>query len=127
MNKRGSDVREAVGRIAVIICLLLVLSTMAAWLLSQETADGLYEAALLKKEAEGDLQGAIQLFQKILKTYPDKREVAAKAQFQIGLCYEKSTDAINTGSNPVLTTMSKRYSESLIQDLNNGFARVGQR
>ena len=32
-----------------------------------------------------------------------------------------------TGSNPVLTTMSKRYSVSLIQDLNNGFARVGQR
>lgn len=73
----------------LVICFVLSLSGMAAWLLSQETAEGLYEAALLKKEAQGDLQGAIQLFQKILKTFPDKREVAAKAQFQIGICYEK--------------------------------------
>ena len=31
------------------------------------------------------------------------------------------------GSIPVRTAMSKRYSESLTQDLNNGFARCGQR
>jgi Tol biopolymer transport system component len=71
------------------VFLALCISGMAARLLGQETAEGVYEAALLKKEAEGDLQGAIQLFQKILKTFPSKREVAAKAQFQIGICYEK--------------------------------------
>ena len=31
---------------------------------------------------------------------------------------QNPSDHMVTGSNPVLTTMSKRYSESLIQDLN---------
>ena len=71
-----------------VLLFLTVLATTAQ-LRSQETAEGLYEAALLKKEAIGDLQGAIQLFQKILKQFPEKRDIAAKAQFQIGACYEK--------------------------------------
>jgi len=35
--------------------------------------------------------------------------------------------SVRTGSNPVLTTMSKRYSESLVQDLNNGLAECLRR
>jgi Tol biopolymer transport system component len=57
--------------------------------LSQESAEQLYEAALFKKEAEGDLEGAIKIFQKIIAEFPENRTMAAKAQFQIGLCYEK--------------------------------------
>jgi len=57
--------------------------------LSQESAEELYEAALFKKEAEGDLQGAIQLFLKITTKFSENRKVAAKAQLQIGMCYEK--------------------------------------
>jgi len=57
--------------------------------LSQESAEQLYEAALFKKEAEGDLEGAIQLFQKIIAQYPENRKMSAKAQLQIGKCLEK--------------------------------------
>jgi len=57
--------------------------------LSQESAEQLYEAALFKKEADGDLQGAVQLFLKIITDFPDNRKIAAKAQLQIGICYEK--------------------------------------
>ncbi len=57
--------------------------------LSQQSAEDLYQAALLKKEAEGDLSGAIKIFQDILTKFPDKRDVAAKAQLQIGVCHEK--------------------------------------
>src|SRR4030042_5271286 len=57
--------------------------------LSQQSAEDLYQSALLKKEAEGDLNGAIKVFQDILAKFPDKRDIAAKAQLQIGLCYEK--------------------------------------
>ncbi len=57
--------------------------------LSQESADELYEAAVFKKEAEGDLQGAIQIFLKVIAKFPENRKVAAKAQLQIGICYEK--------------------------------------
>jgi Tol biopolymer transport system component len=99
---------------------------MGAWLLGQETAEGVYEAALLKKEAEGDLQGAIQIFQKILKTFPDKREVAAKAQFQIGVCYEKlgTAEAIkayelvlkNYADQPQLVTAARERLAALKQE-----------
>ncbi len=56
---------------------------------SQQTADDLYQAAMLKKEAEGDLAGAIRIFQEILAKFSDKRDVAARAQLQIGLCHQK--------------------------------------
>ncbi|MBN2408517.1 MAG: PD40 domain-containing protein [Candidatus Aminicenantes bacterium] len=55
----------------------------------QQSAEELYQTALLKKEAEGDLSGAIKLFQDIIAKFPDTRDVAAKAQLQIGVCYEK--------------------------------------
>ena len=80
------------SRVAAAVCLailaLMCLGFSQAALVPQ-SADDLYESGLLKKEAEGDLNGAIQLFQRVLKTFPQNREVAAKALLQIGICYEK--------------------------------------
>lgn len=56
---------------------------------SQQTAGELFERALYTEEAKGDLQKAIELYQKILEQFPENREVAALAQLHIGLCYEK--------------------------------------
>ncbi len=56
---------------------------------SQQTAGELFEKALYMEEAKGDLQKAIDFYQKIIKQFPENREVAAKAQLHIGLCYEK--------------------------------------
>jgi Tol biopolymer transport system component len=56
---------------------------------SQESAEQLYEAAIFKKDTEGDLQGAVQLFLKVITKFPENRKVAAKAQLQVGICYEK--------------------------------------
>jgi len=56
---------------------------------SQQTAGELFERALYIEEAKGDLQKAIELYKKILKQFPENREVAAMAQLHIGLCYEK--------------------------------------
>lgn len=72
---------------AVSLIMVFLLPSQEA--LSQESAEQLYEAALFKKEAEGDLQGAVQLFIKIITDFPDSRKMAAKAQLQIGICYEK--------------------------------------
>ena len=49
----------------------------------------LLRTALEKEEVDGDLQGAIDLYGKIITEYGDHRAVAAKAQLHIGLCYEK--------------------------------------
>lgn len=56
---------------------------------AQQSAEELYQAALLKQEAEGDLNGAIKLLEDLIAKFPDKRDVAARAQLQIGACYEK--------------------------------------
>ncbi len=56
---------------------------------AQQSAEELYEAAILKKEADGDLEGAVKLFREILASFPDNRGIAAKAQLQIGMCHEK--------------------------------------
>jgi Tol biopolymer transport system component len=48
-------------------------------------------AAISKETVEGDLKGAIALYEQIVKT--GSRAVAARAQVRIGQCYEKLGDA----------------------------------
>ena len=55
----------------------------------QQSAEQLYKSGLYEEEVGGDLQKAIGIYQDILKRLPDNREIAAKAQLHIGLCYEK--------------------------------------
>ena len=49
----------------------------------------LFEKATFTMETKGDLQGAIALFEEIVRKYPNERDYAAQALLQIGLCYEK--------------------------------------
>src|SRR4030042_4741164 len=55
----------------------------------QQSAEQLYKSGLYEEEVGGDLQKAIEIYQDILKRFPDNRGIAAKAQLHIGLCYEK--------------------------------------
>ncbi len=55
----------------------------------QEAAAEQFEKALYYEDVQGDLQKAIELYEQILKQFPENREIAAKAQLHIGLCYEK--------------------------------------
>jgi Tol biopolymer transport system component len=84
--------RKTIGWMAVLLAAFLVSAFAGAYVTSDpspQSAEELYQAALLKKEAEGDLGGAIKLFQSIIVKFPDNKDVAAKAQLQIGACYEK--------------------------------------
>jgi Tol biopolymer transport system component len=67
----------------------IVLLILFVDLSSQQTSEELFEKALYMEEAQGDLQKAIELYEQILKQFPENREIAAKAQLHIGLCYEK--------------------------------------
>jgi len=87
MHQRKTIVGMAVLFAAILVSALAV--DFAPPDSSQQPAEQLYQAALLKKEAEGDLNGAIKLFQDLIVKFPDKRDVAARAQLQIGACYEK--------------------------------------
>jgi Tol biopolymer transport system component len=71
----------------IIVAAVVLVSFQHA--LAQESAEDLYQAALFKKNADGDLEGAIELFNKVLKEFPDNRKACAQAYLQLGMCYEK--------------------------------------
>lgn len=72
--------------VGIAFALIFVLAFSAYF---QQSAAQLYQSALYKEEVEGELQEAINIYEKIIKEYPESYPVAAKAQFHIGLCYEK--------------------------------------
>jgi len=73
-----------------IVCVGLVL--VVAFVLAgagQQSAEQLYKTGLYEEEVGGNLQKAIEIYQDILKRFPDNRGIAAMAQLHIGLCYDK--------------------------------------
>lgn len=69
----------------LIICLL----TLTAVKGQNNEPEKILNTAIYQEEVNGDLQKAIGLYQKIVTSFPENRRIAAKAQFHIGLCYEK--------------------------------------
>lgn len=57
-----------------------------------DSAELLFEEAIHKEVADGDLEGAIELYKQVLDRFPDNRAVAAKALFQMAQSYEKLGD-----------------------------------
>jgi Tol biopolymer transport system component len=72
---------------AVFLTVMVLISFQHAF--TQESAEDLYQTALFEKNVDGDLEGAIEIFNKILKEFTDNRKICAQAQLQIGICYEK--------------------------------------
>jgi len=54
-----------------------------------QTGEDLFQKALRLERNEGKMIEAIELYKAILKQYPGNRELAAEAQFHVGLCYEQ--------------------------------------
>ncbi|MCX6226732.1 MAG: tetratricopeptide repeat protein [Bacteroidia bacterium] len=67
----------------------LYLVCIAAGAMAQQTAGQRFEKALYLEEVNGKLQQAIDQYQLILKEYPANREIIAKTQLHLGICYEK--------------------------------------
>ena len=76
--------RSFLGVLLLTISFGLILAASA-----QQSAQELYEAAVFKKDADGDMKGAIKIFREIVERFPNNQEIAAQAQLQIGICYEK--------------------------------------
>lgn len=72
--------------ILITICLVYMTVSISV---AQETGGELYERAILLKEGEGDLDGALALFKRIVDEFSSNRPLSAKALFQIGVCQEK--------------------------------------
>ena len=73
-------------KVLISAMLFLVLGTGTT--LAQNGYD-LFQQALVQERVHGDLKEAIQLYQRIVETHANHRDLAAKALLQIGQCYEK--------------------------------------
>jgi len=67
---------------------LAMLALSARVLLSQNAQD-LYQKALSHEKIQGNLEQAIAIYQKVIAGAGTDRALAARAQYHIGLCYEK--------------------------------------
>ncbi|MFH1765204.1 MAG: tetratricopeptide repeat protein, partial [Gemmatimonadota bacterium] len=77
------------GLLAVFALGALGLLLTAAPVLGQETAEELYQAGLYQEEVQGNLEQAIEIYERIVEDFPSSRSVAANALMHIGLCHEK--------------------------------------
>jgi len=67
---------------------VLIVFIFAAALLAQSPSQ-LFQQALLKENGEGDLAAAVAIYEKIAGDETADRALRAKAQLQIGICWEK--------------------------------------
>src|SRR5688572_14990191 len=75
----------------VVAVVLFAASTFAVPASAQRVTDGqlLLREALHKQQVEGDLAGAIKIYQQIVTTRKDDRATTATALFELANCYEK--------------------------------------
>ena len=76
------------SRIFIFVFLALALVILSSAYI-QQSAEQLYQSGLYKEEVEGELEGAIAIYERILKDFSGNRATAAKALYHIGMCYEK--------------------------------------
>ena len=71
------------------LCFLAMAATLVASGAAAQSGHDLFQQALVKERAEGNLQEAIDLYERIAREFPDDHALAAKALVQMGQCYEK--------------------------------------
>ena len=81
-------------RITIVLLAFLCCVTAADRAVAQNGRD-LFQQALVKERAEGDLRGAIAIYERITHDFTADRPLAADALVQLGQCYERlgSTEA----------------------------------
>jgi tetratricopeptide (TPR) repeat protein len=74
-------------------CILTIILSISLFLgcyrSSAQTAKELLPKAIQLEEVRGELEEAIEIYQTIVDEHSDNRQIAAKAQLHIGMCYEK--------------------------------------
>ena len=58
-------------------------------LVTAQNGNDLLQQGLAKERANGDIQGAIKIYERIVKEFQSNRPLVAKATLQLGAAYEK--------------------------------------
>ena len=82
-------------RVVAAIAVAASLTLLGAVPVLAQSGHDLFQQALVKERADGDLRGAIDLYERIVGEFSEDRALSAKALVQMGECYEKlgSTEA----------------------------------
>ncbi len=108
-------VRTAVG------ALLLSLSSLAA----QQGAGRIYQEAFFLEQGRGDLESAIDLYEKLVREFPANKTLAARSLLRLGICYEilgqeKAAEAYQTildeySDQPEIVVQARRKLDQLLR------------
>lgn len=75
-----------------------------------QTPSQLFQQGLLKENGEGDLQGAVAIYQEIVGNEETERSIRAKALLHIGMCYEKlGKQEAQTAYERVIEEFAEQY------------------
>lgn len=75
-------------RILMLVTVILLLA-LGVGIVSAQSGYDLYQKALVKERAVGDVEEAIRLYQRIVTEFAGNRALAAKAQLRVGLLYHR--------------------------------------
>lgn len=76
-------------RILMLAAVVLLLALGAGTALAQSSGYDLFQKALVKERAVGDVEEALRLYQRIVKEFAGNHALAAKAQLRMGLLYDR--------------------------------------
>lgn len=71
------------------IAFFLIVMVVFSSFQTQQDHKVLFEKAKYTMETKADLKEAINLFESLIKTYPNEKEYLAKSLLYQGMCYEK--------------------------------------
>jgi hypothetical protein len=71
----------------------VILSATLTFAQSQPTAAELLQKGIYAQETAGDLDGAIKIYHQIVDSHPTQREIAAQAQYRLGMTQLDKGDA----------------------------------
>ncbi len=76
-------------KILMLATMVLLLALGAGTALAQSSGYDLFQKALVKERAVGDVEEALRLYQRIVKEFAGNHALAAKAQLRMGLLYDR--------------------------------------
>src|SRR6267378_6651998 len=87
--KTESQRRMIMKRILMLATVVLLFALGAGPAFAQSSGYDLFQKALVKERAVGDVEEALRLYQRIVKEFSGNHALAAKAQLRMGLLYDR--------------------------------------
>ncbi|MEK7407126.1 MAG: tetratricopeptide repeat protein [Acidobacteriota bacterium] len=109
----------------VVVAAALAFALPASGAAPAPSGNELFQKALVKERSEGDLAGAIKLYQTVLQKHGKDRKLAAKALLQLGRCHERLGQA---DARKAYERLLREYAEQTeqVEDARAGLAALGR-